>query len=174
MKKNKEYKQPVPEEFVPTELGSAVFANVSGRPTDEEYMEQNTKSQKGKNDPPVVGNGVFPFVPARAFFEEEAMEYPVGRRIYDILNEMGIEIKSTGSHNRVTGIPGKTAREAYQQGKRTLVVGVRKTLDFQTCKPSAHFQLPLVTGCPGQCQYCYLNTTMGKKPYIRVYVPGIY
>jgi len=40
----------VPEEFVPTELGSAVFANVSGRPTDEEYMEQNTKSQKGKND----------------------------------------------------------------------------------------------------------------------------
>ena len=50
MKKNKEYKQPVPEEFVPTELGSAVFANVSGRPTDEEYMEQNTKSQKGKND----------------------------------------------------------------------------------------------------------------------------
>ncbi len=126
--------------------------------------------QNKPTDPPVVGNGVFPFVPARAFFEEEAMEYPVGRRIYDILNEMGIEIKSTGSHNRVTGIPGKTAREAYQQGKRTLVVGVRKTLDFQTCKPSAHFQLPLVTGCPGQCQYCYLNTTMGKKPYIRVYV----
>lgn len=114
--------------------------------------------------------GLFPFMPARAFFEREAMDYPVGRRIYSILQEMGIEIKLAGSHNRITGIPGKTPREAFFEGKKTLVVGVRKTLDFQTCKPSAHYQLPLVTGCPGKCQYCYLNTTMGKKPYIRVYV----
>lgn len=118
----------------------------------------------------VTNREFFSFIPKRAFFEPEAMDYPVGRRIWDTLNELGIEPKFTGSHNRVAGIPGKTAREAYLEGKRTLVVGVRKTLDFQTCKPSAHFQLPLVTGCPGQCQYCYLNTTMGKKPYIRVYV----
>lgn len=118
----------------------------------------------------VADKGLFPFIPVRAFFEREALEYPVGRKIYDTLKDMGIETKFTGSHNRISGIPGKTAREAYHEGKRTLVVGVRKTLDFQTCKPSAHFQLPLVTGCPGHCQYCYLNTTMGKKPYIRVYV----
>jgi spore photoproduct lyase len=117
-----------------------------------------------------VSKGFFPFIPVRAFFEEAALEYPVGRRIHDYLNDLGVEIQFTGSHNRVTGIPGKTAREAYLQGKRTLVVGIRKTLDFATCKPSADFQLPLVTGCPGKCQYCYLNTTMGKKPYIRVYV----
>lgn len=116
-----------------------------------------------------INRGLFPFIPARAFFEQEAMEYPVGRRIYEILKKMGVETKFTGSHNRVAGIPGNTPREAYLEGKRTMVVGVRKTLDFQTCKPSAHFQLPLVTGCPGKCQYCYLNTTMGKKPYIRVY-----
>ena len=50
MKKNKEYKQPAPKEFVPTELGSAVFANVSGRPTDEEYLEENSQSQEGKGN----------------------------------------------------------------------------------------------------------------------------
>lgn len=50
MKKNKEYKQPAPKEFIPTELGSAVFANVSGRPTDEEYLVQNSESQEGKSD----------------------------------------------------------------------------------------------------------------------------
>lgn len=109
-------------------------------------------------------------MPVRAFFEQEAIEYPVGQKIYENLKEMGIETKFIDSHNRVSGIPGSTAREAYLEGKRTLVVGVRRTLDFQTCKPSAHYQLPLVTGCPGKCQYCYLNTTMGKKPYIRVYV----
>lgn len=50
MKKNKEYKQPAPKEFIPTELGSAVFANVSGRPTDEEYLVENLQGQEGKGN----------------------------------------------------------------------------------------------------------------------------
>ncbi|PKM80595.1 MAG: spore photoproduct lyase [Firmicutes bacterium HGW-Firmicutes-14] len=119
---------------------------------------------------PGIYRGLFPFVPKRAFFEPGALEYSLGIRIMKILKELGTEVSLTGTHNRVTGIPGKTAREAYLEAKRTLVVGVRKTLDFQTCKPSAHFQLPIVTSCPGMCEYCYLNTTLGKKPYVRVYV----
>jgi DNA repair photolyase len=50
------------------------------------------------------------------------------------------------------------------------VVGVRRTLDFAGCRPSADFQLPLVTGCAGECQYCYLHTTLGALPYLRLYV----
>ncbi|MDP4090189.1 MAG: spore photoproduct lyase, partial [Bacillota bacterium] len=41
---------------------------------------------------------------------------------------------------------------------------------FQSCKPSAHYQLPLVSGCMGQCEYCYLNTQLGDKPFVRVHV----
>jgi len=111
-----------------------------------------------------------PFIPKRALFERDALDYPIGKSIYHKMHELGVEISFIGSHNRVTGIPGKTAQEAYFEGKRTLVVGVRRTLDFQTCKPSAHYQLPLVTSCIGECEYCYLNTTLGKKPYIRIYV----
>lgn len=111
------------------------------------------------------------FVPRRVYFEEEALEHPRGRRILDRLREEGItDIRSTGSHNRVTGIPGATAQQAYREGKGTLVVGIKESLQFQPCRPSAHYQLPLVTGCPGMCQYCYLNTRFGKKPYVRVYV----
>lgn len=110
------------------------------------------------------------FVPRRALFERETLNYPIGKQIYHKMQELGVDISFIGSHNRVTGIPGKTAQEAYFEGKRTLVVGIRRTLDFQTCKPSAHYQLPLVTSCIGECEYCYLNTTLGKKPYIRVYV----
>lgn len=51
-----------------------------------------------------------------------------------------------------------------------MVVSVRKLSEFQSCKPSAHYQLPLVSGCPGHCQYCYLSTNLGKDPYVRVYV----
>lgn len=106
----------------------------------------------------------------RVFFEKEALDYPMGRQIYQRMKDDGFEVQFLRSHNRVTGIPGNTPREAFFQGKSSLVVGVRKTLDFAPCKPSAHYQLPLVTGCEGICEYCYLNTQLGKKPYTRIYV----
>ncbi|KJS21396.1 MAG: Spore photoproduct lyase [Clostridiaceae bacterium BRH_c20a] len=112
----------------------------------------------------------FPFVPKRAFFEPDALDYPLGQKIFQTLKELGVPIQNTPSHNRVTGIPGKTPQEQYFEGKNTMVVGIRRSKDFQTCKPSAHYQLPLNTSCSGKCEYCYLNTTLGKKPYLRVYV----
>lgn len=110
------------------------------------------------------------FRPKRVFFEQDALLYPLGQELYEKFRAAGLPVQLIKSHNRVTGIPGKTPREAYLEAKNTLVVGVRRTLDFASCKPSAHYQLPLSTSCPGHCQYCYLNTTLGKKPYIRVYV----
>lgn len=106
----------------------------------------------------------------RVFFEKEALNYPLGKKIYAKLRQEGLNINFLKSHNRVTGIPGKNPREAFFQGKSTLVIGIRKNLKFETCKPSAHYQLPLVTGCEGICEYCYLNTQLGKKPYTRIYV----
>lgn len=79
-------------------------------------------------------------------------------------------MNATISHNRVTRIPGDTRAKAYREAKRTLVIGVRRGKEFQTFKPSAHCQLPLATSCPGMCEYCYLSTALGKKPYLRVYV----
>lgn len=110
------------------------------------------------------------FMPRRVFFEPRALDYPLGEAIYERIKQLGVDIQLTPSHNRVTGIPGSHSRQAYQEAKRTLVVGVRKSGAFTTCKPSAHYQLPLATSCPGMCEYCYLATTLGKKPYLRVYV----
>lgn len=110
------------------------------------------------------------FVPYRAFFEPQALEYPLGQKLYEQLKAMQIPVQLTGSHNRVTGIPGKTTREGFYEAKRTLVVGVKKINEFSGCKPSAQYQLPLTTSCPSSCEYCYLATTLGKKPYVRVYV----
>ncbi|ABO49230.1 spore photoproduct lyase [Desulforamulus reducens MI-1] len=110
------------------------------------------------------------FIPKRVFMEPAALEYELGQRLREQFRAEGIPVTVTGSHNRVTGIPGTTPQEAFLESKRTLVVGVRRGKDFQTCKPSAHYQLPLVTSCPGKCEYCYLLTNLGKKPYIRLYV----
>ncbi|MFZ5633950.1 MAG: spore photoproduct lyase [Bacillota bacterium] len=111
-----------------------------------------------------------PFVPKRVLFEKEALNYPLGQKLYRRFNEEGIPIQWVASHNRITGIPGRTPQEAYLEAKRTLVVGVRRTLKFETCRPSAHYQLPLNTSCTGKCEYCYLHTTLGSRPYLRVYV----
>ncbi|HBR33520.1 MAG TPA: spore photoproduct lyase [Firmicutes bacterium] len=110
------------------------------------------------------------FIPSRVFFEPGALEYPLGRQLYDLMESKGIPIRITPSHNRVLGIPGDTPQIAYREAKRTLVVGVKKTLKLNTCRPSADYEFALGTSCPGGCQYCYLATTLGRKPYIRIYV----
>lgn len=110
------------------------------------------------------------FVPELAYFEPASLDYPKGRRILDWVREQGIPYRMTSSHNRITDLPGDTELERYKTAKRTLVVGLRKTLEFDTSKPSAEYALPLATGCMGHCHYCYLQTTLGAKPYVRVYV----
>lgn len=110
------------------------------------------------------------FQPKRVFFEEKALDYPLGQKILDQMNEAGIPVRIIGSHNRVTGIPGTTPQQSYLESKRTLVVGVKKNLRLDTCKPSADFEFAMGTSCPGGCQYCYLQTHLGRKPYVRVYV----
>lgn len=84
-------------------------------------------------------------------------------------NNPDIEIINLTSNKLKHYIPGDDLSHQYSEGKRTLVVGIKKSLKFQTCKPSAHYQLPLVSGCMGQCEYCYLNTMLGDKPFIKVY-----
>lgn len=110
------------------------------------------------------------FEPKRVIFEQGALKYPLGEKLWEYFRGRGVETSLTASHNRITTIPGKTRAEGYSEGKRTLVVGVRRTKAFETCKPSAHYQLPLATSCPGKCEYCYLLTNLGKKPYVRIYV----
>ncbi|MGJ9383622.1 spore photoproduct lyase [Salipaludibacillus sp. CF4.18] len=111
-----------------------------------------------------------PFVPQLVYMEPRALEYPLGEQLHKKFTDMGIEIRQTTSHNQVRNIPGKNHFQQYRVAKSTLVVGVRKTLKFDTSKPSAEYAIPLATGCMGHCQYCYLQTTMGSKPYIRTYV----
>ncbi|GKU81158.1 spore photoproduct lyase [Niallia sp. NCCP-28] len=111
-----------------------------------------------------------PFIPQLVYIEPRALDYPLGRELKEKFEKMGLEIRETTSHNQVRGIPGDNEFQQYRNAKSTLVVGVRKTLKFDTSKPSAEYAIPLATGCMGHCHYCYLQTTLGSKPYIRTYV----
>jgi spore photoproduct lyase len=113
---------------------------------------------------------VKPFVPQLVYVEPRAMEYPLGKELVDKFENMGLEIRQTTSHNQIRNLPGENHFQKYRVAKSTLVVGIRKTLKFDTSKPSAEYAIPFATGCMGHCHYCYLQTTMGSKPYIRTYV----
>lgn len=111
-----------------------------------------------------------PFTPQLVYFEPDALQYPLGQELKEKFEKMGIEIRYTTSHNQVRNLPGDNDFQKYRVAKSTLVVGIRKTLKFDTSKPSAEYAIPFATGCMGHCHYCYLQTTMGNKPYIRTYV----
>ena len=111
------------------------------------------------------------FIPKRVIFEKGSLDTEIGQNIYNkVKDNPKIEIINASSNRIKSNIPGDNLYEQYRSGKETLVVGERKSLKFQTCKPSANYQLPLVSGCMGRCEYCYLNTQLGDKPYIMVFV----
>lgn len=102
--------------------------------------------------------------------EEEALNYNLGKNIYERFSQEKVDLRIVNKHNTVRGLPGKCPGERFFAAKETLVVGLRRTLKLAGCKPSAHYQLPLAGSCPGLCTYCYLHTTLGKTPTPRLYV----
>lgn len=111
------------------------------------------------------------FNPKRIIFEKNALSYPLAQSIKDYFEPRNDIEKIYLSNNKIkSSIPGETLPEFYSHGKKTLVIGVHKSSSFQSCKPSAHYQLPLISGCMGKCQYCYLNTRLGDKPYLKINV----
>ncbi|NMM65895.1 spore photoproduct lyase [Clostridium sp. P21] len=110
------------------------------------------------------------FIPKRIIFEKDSLDYEMGKSIFSKFKDNdNVEIIKMTSNRLKQHIPGNDLFTQYREGKRTLVVGIKKTLKFQSCKPSAHYQLPLVSGCMGQCEYCYLNTQLGDKPFVKVH-----
>lgn len=111
------------------------------------------------------------FIPKRIIYEKDALKYDIGKNILSYFeHNKNIEMIELKSNRIKENIPGHDIKERYHEGKNTLVLGIKKNGKFQTCKPSAHYQLPLLSGCMGHCQYCYLNTNLGDKPYVKINV----
>lgn len=106
------------------------------------------------------------FVPKTVFVTPKALEYPDTPRMLEAFRRAGSVI--------VRGSPrlprGLAAAARYARAKTIVVLTVDEKPFFRNCRPSADYELNLVRGCPGMCEYCYLQTTIGPSPYIRVNV----
>ncbi len=111
------------------------------------------------------------YMPQRVIFTPASFEYDAGKRIYDYFTSVkGVDIVRASMNKIKEYIPGESGKEKYINSKRTLVITTKTGAKLDVCKPSADYQFSLVTNCPGHCEYCYLQTTQGEKPFLRVYV----
>ncbi|NFG24232.1 spore photoproduct lyase [Clostridium botulinum] len=111
------------------------------------------------------------FIPKRILFEKGSLDYEMGQSIYNTFKDnKNVEVINISGNRVKQHIPGEDTYSYYREGKNTLVVGIKKSFKFQSCKPSAHYQLPLLSGCTGHCEYCYLNTNLSTKPFVKVNV----
>ena len=91
------------------------------------------------------------FIPNRIIFQKGSLDYDMSRRILErFSNNKNIEIIHLSTNRYNEHIPGDDLYTLYRESKKTLIVGIKKGMKFQTCKPSAHYQLPLLSGCMGQ------------------------
>ena len=85
------------------------------------------------------------FIPKRILFEKDSLNYNIGKNIYNYFKEnKNVEIINLSNNRIKENIPGENLYNFYREGKNTLVVGITRAMKFQSCKPSAHYQLPLV------------------------------
>lgn len=109
-------------------------------------------------------------MPERVIFDPSSLEYPLGQKIYEYFRNKPVAVVKTSARTAARSIPGATLVEKYAQSKRTLLVTTNKLKRLDVCRPSADYQFSLVSNCPGHCEYCYLQTTQGTKPYLKVFV----
>ncbi len=110
------------------------------------------------------------FQPQKIYYEKKALEYPLGQKIVKKYKTQGIPGEEIESHQHLPRDEKLSAEQAFHQAKEILVVGIKKSLNFQPCQPSADYRLVFTTSCPGKCHYCYLAATLGPLVYPRVYV----
>ena len=103
--------------------------------------------------------------PERLLIDARVLNLPVTRRVMANLPDLTPEF----FRGRLPAGAGKDPPRDYLIAKRTLIVMPHPLRALRDCRPSADFELPLGASCPGLCQYCYLQSSLGPRPYVKVY-----
>jgi spore photoproduct lyase len=106
------------------------------------------------------------FLPNVVYIDPRSQKYDVGRNAKKYLEDMKVPIIES---NRVI-IEGKNYKENYAKAKRTILLTVNNQKKLDSCKPSSDFEFNIASSCPGHCEYCYLQTTQGEKPFMKIFV----
>lgn len=106
------------------------------------------------------------FVPDRAYVDPRALKYEETGDIIKKLRDLNVPV----INSRNVEINCDTALKNYVKSKKTVYITINNQKKLSPCSPSADFQFSITSSCPGLCEYCYLQTTQGEKPYIKIFI----
>jgi spore photoproduct lyase len=106
------------------------------------------------------------FIPTKIFYEESIKKYELGRELlkkYSFIEKEAIE-----AHHKLN--IDKEISE-FNNIKRTLTIGVRKSIILKKDNKSSDFIVPFTSsGCSARCLYCYLVHNFKLNSNLRIFV----
>ncbi|WZL72365.1 spore photoproduct lyase [Clostridiaceae bacterium 35-E11] len=106
------------------------------------------------------------FIPDMAYIDPKSLKYDAGKAAKAYLEKQNVPI----IESRKVEIEETSPLENYAKAKKTIYITVNGQKKLRPCSPSADYQFNLSSSCPGHCEYCYLQTTQGEKPFMKVFV----
>ena len=106
------------------------------------------------------------FVPDIAYIDPKVLKYDNSKKIIKRLEKLNVPIVNSKKVIIDSGSP----EENYAIAKKTIFFTTNGHKKLTSCKPSADYQFSLSSSCPANCEYCYLQTTQGEKPFMKIFI----
>lgn len=106
------------------------------------------------------------FIPDIAYIDPKILKYPAGKKVIKYLESLNIPMVNS----KKVVIDCETPEKNYVMAKKTVLFTTNGQKKLVSCRPSADYQFSLSSSCPANCEYCYLQTTQGEKPFMKVFL----
>lgn len=106
------------------------------------------------------------FIPDIAYIDPKILKCDAGKKVMEYLESLKVPIIKSKKVVIDCGSPEKN----YAMAKKTILFTTNSQKKLVSCRPSADYQFSLSSSCPANCEYCYLQTTQGEKPFMKVFL----
>ncbi|MCB2306087.1 spore photoproduct lyase [Clostridium estertheticum] len=106
------------------------------------------------------------FIPDIAYIDPKLLKFEESKKTIKYLEELKVPIINSKKVVIDSGSPEKN----YAAAKKTVLFTTNGQKKLVSCKPSADYQFSLSSSCPANCEYCYLQTTQGEKPFMKIFL----
>lgn len=106
------------------------------------------------------------FIPDVAYIDPKILKYPGVLNVIEHLESLKIPV----INSKKVVIEGETSEKNYAIAKKTILFTTNGQKKLVSCRPSADYQFSLSSSCPANCEYCYLQTTQGEKPFMKIFL----
>lgn len=106
------------------------------------------------------------FIPDVAYVDPKVLKYDKMNKVIEYLKALKVPI----INSKRVEINCESPQKNYAAAKKTVLFTKNNQKKLISCRPSADYQFSLSSSCPANCEYCYLQTTQGEKPYMKIFL----